>query len=103
MQTPRPTFGFESRAGQFTYPFLISFMLLVHRYVYAAYPEWRTAEVYLSIGLLGLYILMRKTIIGETRARWKGQIRMVEKTIEVCTGVSVVSSLIFALIMSMFG
>ena len=62
--------GFKSRTGQFTYPFLISFMLLVHRYVYAAYPEWRTAEVYLSIGLVGLYIFTRKTIIGETRARW---------------------------------
>ena len=49
------TFGFESRAGQFTYPFLISAMLLVHRYVYPAYPEWRTAEFYLSMGLLGLY------------------------------------------------
>ena len=103
MQTPRPTFGFESRAGQFTYPFLISGMLLVHRYVYPAYPEWRTAEVYLSMGLLGLYIIMRKMIIGETRARWGHQIRMVEKAIEVYVGVSVVSSLIFALIMSMFG
>ena len=37
--------GFESLTGQFTYPFLTSFMLLVHRYVYAAYSEWRTAEV----------------------------------------------------------
>ena len=97
------TFGFESRAGQFTYPFLISGMLLVHRYVYPAYPEWRTAEFYLSMGLLGLYIVMRKMIIGETRARWGQQIRMVEKGIEVYVGVSVVSSLIFALIMSMFG
>ena len=97
------TFGFESRAGQFTYPFLISGMLLIHRYVYPAYPEWRTAEFYLSMGLLGLYIVMRKMIIGETRARWGQQIRMVEKGIEVYVGVSVVSSLIFALIMSMFG
>ena len=103
MQIPGPAFGFESRAGQFTYPFLISAMLLVHRYVYPAYPEWRTAEVYLSMGLLGLYIVMRKMIIGETRARWGHQIRMVEKAIEVYVGVSVVSSLIFALIMSMFG
>jgi len=103
VQTPRPTFGFESRAGQFTYPFLISAMLLVHRYVYPAYPEWRTAEIYLSMGLLGLYIVMRKMIIGETRDRWGRKIRMVEKTIEVYIGVSVVASLIFALIMSMFG
>ena len=83
MQTPRPTFGFESRAGQFTYPFLISAMLLVHRYVYQAYPEWRTAEVYLSMGLMGLYIVMRKMIIGETRDRWGRQIRMIGKTIAV--------------------
>jgi len=103
VQIPRPAFGFESRASQFTYPFLISAMLLVHRYVYPAYPEWRTAEVYLSMGLLGLYIVMRKFIIGETRARWGHQIRMVEKGIEVYVGVSVVASLIFALIMSMFG
>ena len=97
------TFGFESRAGQFTYPFLISFMLLMHRYVYPAYPEWQTAEFYLSMGLLGLYIIMRKFITGETRARWGQQIRMMEKGVEVYIGVSVVSSLIFALIMSMFG
>ena len=103
MQTPRPAFGFESRAGQFTYPFLISAMLLVHRYVYPAYPEWRTGEVYLSMGLLALYIVMRKFIIGETRSRWGHQIRIIEKGIEVYIGVSVIASLIFALIMSMFG
>ncbi|MEX0502002.1 hypothetical protein AB3X55_00230 [Alphaproteobacteria bacterium LSUCC0719] len=103
MQIPGPTFGFESRTGQFTYPFLISAMLLVHRYVYPAYPEWRTAEVYLSMVLLGLYTVMRKMIIGEARARWGRQIRMIEKTIEVYIGVSVIASLIFALIMSMFG
>ena len=53
MSSARPTFGFESRAGQFSYPFLISFMLLVHRYVYPAYPELRSAEFYLSIALAG--------------------------------------------------
>ena len=100
MQTPRPAFGFESRAGQFTYPFLISGMILVHRYVYPAHPEWRSAEFYLSIGLLGVYIASRKFITGETRARWGRQIRMAEKGIEVYIGVSVVSSLIFTLILS---
>jgi hypothetical protein len=103
VQTPRPAFGFESRAGQFTYPFLISFMLLIHRYVYPAYPEWRSAEFYLSIALLGLYIAIRKFVIGETRARWGRQIRMVEKGIEVYIGVTVVSSLIFTLILSIVG
>ena len=96
-------FGFESRAGQFTYPFLISAMLLVHRHVYPAYPEWRTAEFYLSMGLLGLYIVMRKFIICETHARWRHRIRMIEKGIEGFIGLSVVASLIFALIMSIFG
>ena len=97
------TFGFESRASQFTYPFLISGMLLVHRYVYPAYPEWRSAEFYLSMGLLGLYIVSRKFITGETRARWARQIRMTETAIEVYIGVSVVSSLIFTLILSVAG
>jgi hypothetical protein len=86
VQIPGPAFGFESRAGQFTYPFLISAMLLVHRYVYAEYLEWRTAEVYLSMGLLGLYIVMRKFIIGETRARWEHQIRMVERLSRCISG-----------------
>ena len=103
MQTPRPAFGFESRAGQFTYPFLISFMLLIHRYVYPAYPEWRSAEFYLSIMLLGLYIASRKVITGENRARWGRQIRMLEKGVEVYIGVTVVSSLIFTLILSVAG
>ena len=75
----------------------------VHRYVCPAYPEWQTAEVHLSMGLLGLYIVIRKMILGETRDRWGRQIRRVEKTIKVYIGVSVVASLIFALIMSMFG
>jgi threonine/homoserine/homoserine lactone efflux protein len=103
VQTPRPAFGFESRAGQFTYPFLISFMLLVHRYVYPAYPEWRSAEFYMSMALLSLYIVSRKFITGQARARWGRQIRMMEKAIEVYIGVTVVASLIFTLIKSMFG
>lgn len=103
MQTPRPAFGFESRAGQFTYPFLISAMILMHRYVYPDYPEWRSTEFYLSIILLGVYIASRKFITGETRARWGRQIRMVEKGIEVYIGVTVVSSLIFTLILSVAG
>ena len=103
MQTPRPALGFESRAGQFTYPFLISFMLLVHRYVYPAYPEWRSAEFYLSIVLLALYVASRKFIASEFRRRWGRQIRMMEKGIEVYIGVTVVASLIFTLILSVAG
>ena len=59
------------------------------------------AEVYLPMGLLGLYIVMRKMIRGEMSARWGRQIWMIEKTIEVYIGMSVIASLIFALIMSM--
>ena len=61
------------------------------------------AEAYLPMGLLGLYIVMRKMIRGEMSARWERQIRMIEKTIEVYIGMSAIASLIFALIMSMFG
>ena len=61
------------------------------------------AEAYLPMGLLGLYIVMRKMIRGEMSARWGRQIRMIEKTIEVYIGMSAIASLIFALIMSMFG
>ena len=103
MSSAKKTFGFQSRTGQFSYPFLISFMLLVHRYVYPAYPEWRMAEIYMSMGSLCLYIVMRKFITGEMRAKWAKQIQMLQKTIEVYIGVSVVASLIFALIMSIFG
>ncbi len=103
MSSARPTFGFESRAGQFSYPFLISFMLLVHRYVYPAYPELRIAEFYLSIALLALYVACRKIIGTETRIRWFRQLRLLEKTIEVYIGVTVISSLIFTLILSIAG
>ena len=96
----RPSFGFESRAGQFTYPFLISFMLLVHRYVYPDHPDLRSAEFYLSVGLLALYVACRKFIGTEARIRWFRQLRLLEKTIEVYIGVTVISSLIFTLILS---
>lgn len=59
-------------------------------------------EVYLWMGLLGLYIVMHKFIIGEARATWGHQIRMVERGIEVYIGVTVISSLINLMIMSLF-
>ena len=57
-------FGFESRAGQLSYPFLISAMLLAHRYLYPEFPGLRIAEFYLSMGGLALYIASRKFLIG---------------------------------------
>ena len=100
MMNGRPSFGFESRGGQFTYPCLISLMLLVHRYVYPDYPELRLAAFYLSVGLLVLYVACRSFIGTEVRIRWFRQIRLLEKTIEVYIGVTVLSSLIFTLILS---
>lgn len=78
-------------------------MLLVHRYVYPAYPDLRSAEFYLSLALLVLYVICRKFISVETRARWFRQLRMLEKIIEVYIGVTVISSLIFTLILSVAG
>ena len=103
MNTARPSFGFEGRAGQLSYPFLISGMLLVHRYVYPAYPDLRSAEFYLSLALLVFYVICRKFISVETRVRWFRQLRMLEKIIEVYIGVTVISSLIFTLILSVAG
>ena len=78
-------------------------MLLVHRYVYPAYPDLRSAEFYLSLALLVLYVICRKFISVETRVRWFRQLRMLEKIIEVYIGVTVISSLIFTLILSVAG
>ena len=78
-------------------------MLLVHRYVYPAYPHLRSAEFYLSLALLVLYVICRKFISVETRVRWFRQLRMLEKIIEVYIGVTVISSLIFTLILSVAG
>ena len=96
-------FGFESRAGQFSYPILISAMLLAHRYLYPEFPGLRTAEFYLSMGGLALYIASRKFLIGSRFATFRPQLRMLEKLIEVYIGVTVIASLIFVLIVSIAG
>jgi len=98
-----PRFGFESRAGQFSYPFLISAMLLVHRYVYPGWPELRTAEFYLSITLLALYVVSRKFLGGAQFAPFRPWLRLTEKFAEVYIGVTVIASLIFTLIVSVAG
>lgn len=98
-----PRFGFESRAGQFSYPFLISAMLLVHRYLYPEFPELRTTEFYLSMGGLAFYIASRKFLVGPRFIAFRPQLRMMEKLIEVYIGITVIASLIFALIVSIAG
>lgn len=103
MKDTPPRFGFESRAGQFSYPFLISAMLLAHRYLYPEFPGLRTAEFYLSMGGLAVYIASRKFLVGPRHAPFRPLLRTMEKLIEVYIGVTVIASLIFALIVSIAG
>ena len=99
----RTAFGLESRIGQASYPILISIMLLVHRYVFPAYPTLKTAEFFLSITLIASYVACRKFLVGAAYDSFRPQIRLAEKLIEVYIGVTVVSSLMYAIIMSVFG
>ena len=61
-------FGFESRAGQFSYPFLISAKLLAHCYLYPKFPRLRTAEFYLSMVGLAVYIASCNFLSGPSLA-----------------------------------
>ena len=103
MKDTSPRFGFESRAGQFSYPLLISAMLLAHRYLYPEFPGLLTAEFYLSMGGLAVYIASRKFLVGPRHAPFRPLLRTMEKLIEVYIGVTVIASLIFALIVSIAG
>ena len=98
----RVAFGFESRVGQASYPVLISFMLLVHRYIFPAFPTLKSAEFFLSIILIAVYVACRKFLVGIAFERFRAQIRLAEKFIEVYIGVTVISSLIYVMIMSLF-
>ena len=69
MNDAPPRFGFEGRAGQLSYPFLVSAMLLAHSYLYPEFPGLRTAEFYLSMAGLALYIASRKFLIGPREIR----------------------------------
>ncbi len=55
-----PSFGFQSRKAQLSYPFLIFGMLLIHRYVYPDNPDLKQAEFALSLAALIIYIISRK-------------------------------------------
>ncbi len=93
-------FGFQSRAAQMTYPFLIFGMLLVHRYVYPDNPELKDAEITASIAALILYIVIKKFVKGPRVDPYRAQIRLFEKFLEVFIGVAVISSLTYSLIFS---
>ena len=60
----------------------------------------RAAEFCLSTGGLSLYIANRKFLIGPRFALFQPQLWMLEKLVEVYIGVTVLPSLIFALIVS---
>ena len=99
----RHIFGFESRLGQASYPVLIIIMLLVHRYVFPENPELKSAEFFLSIIMIAGYVACRKFLVGSAYNRFRPHIRLAEKVIEVYIGVTVISSLIYVMIMSLFG
>ena len=99
----RAAFGFESRFGQASYPILIGIMLLVHRYVFPAYPTLKSAEFFLSIIMIAAYVLCRKYFARPSNDRFRAWARAIEKVIEVYIGVTVISSLIYVIIMSLFG
>ena len=98
MRNSLSSFGFQSRVAQMTYPFLIFGMLLVHRYVYPDNPELKTAEFTASLAALIVYVVSRKFVRGPAVAPYRIQIRMVEKCLEVFIGVTVISSLAYALV-----
>ena len=96
------SFGFESKFGQASYPVLISIMLLIHHYVFTTYPTLKAAEFFLSIVLIGAYVVSRKFLSGYSPEHFRPQLNAIEKLIEVYIGVSVISSIIYSLIMSLF-
>ena len=98
MRNSLSSFGFQSRAAQMTYPFLIFGMLLVHRYVYPDNPELKTAEFTALLAALIVYVVSRKFVRGPAVVPYRIQIRMVEKCLEVFIGVTVISSLAYALV-----
>ena len=97
------SFGFESKFGQASYPVLISIMLLIHHYVFTTYPTLKAAEFFLSIILIAGYVAYHKFLVGTILKRFRPQIRLAQKLIEVYIGVTVISSLIHVMIMALFG
>ena len=101
MRNSLSSFGFQSRAAQLTYPFLIFGMLLVHRYVYPDHRELETAEFTATLAALIVYVISRKFLKGPALASYRSQIRLIEKFLEVFIGVTVISSLAYSLVFGM--
>ena len=99
----RTSFGFESRIGQASYPILIGLMLLVHRHVFPAYPALKNAEFFLSIILIAGYVVCRKFLQVPAFGSFRPHIQLAEKLVEVYIGVTVISSLMYVIIISVFG
>lgn len=96
-------FGFQSKAGQFSYPFLLAGMLLVHRYVYTANPDLKDAEFAVSIAVVVWYVVSRKFLKGPAMAPYQSQLGMIERLCEVFIGINVLASLIYALLLAAVG
>ena len=96
-------FGFQSKAGQFSYPFLLAGMLLVHHYVYSANPELKQTEFSVSIAVVIWYVVSRKFLHKPSLAAYQGQLAMIERLCEVFIGITVVASLIYAMAFAAVG
>jgi hypothetical protein len=97
MRNQLSSFGFQSKAAQLTYPFLIFGMLLVHHFIYPQYPELKSAEFSLSLAALIIYIASKKLTKNPSFEPYRAQIRIVEKLLEVFIGVTVISALVYSL------
>ena len=78
-------------------------MLLIQRYVFPVYPELKSAEFVLSITAVVTYVICRRVLSKPAYDRLRHPIHIAEKILEVYIGVTVVSSLLYTLIMSIFG
>lgn len=96
-----PSFGFQSRKAQLSYPFLIFGMLLIHRYVYPDNPDLKQAEFALSLAALIIYIISRKFLNGKRFQPYRPQFRLIEKILEVYIGITVIASLAYSLVFGM--
>ena len=98
MRNSLPSFGFQSRSAQFTYPFLIFGMLLVHQYVYPENPDLEAVEFTAFLAALIVYVISRKFFKSPALTAYRLQIRLIEKFLEVFIGVMIISSLVHSLV-----
>jgi len=103
MPNQLPSFGFQSRSAQLSYPVLIFIMLLVNHFVYPEYPALERAEFALLLSALIIYVISRKFLKGPRLDAFQGQLRLIEKCLEVFVGVTVIGSLIHALLFGTLG